>query len=283
MTQITPPPNTEVQEEAIQEKVTQGEFHFIPGELEPIAPKKTLPEILKQALRPMFFGAIGIHALLLFTPLKMTQQTKPKELAEPSKIKRLTDKVADKSTPKVKVTSLPKPVLPKVAVAANNPVVIQSTTPPPTTPPTPPPTTPPTLPTESPTKSPTKSPTPPPPTPPLDSESQKFSVVIAGLRKEMSGNEAEADPIPSMLSDEQDIRLYFDGDEVRAPSSYISPSNTVESVASNLKSKFEKFTLKSPYGNGQLYEAKIGGTTRFITLISAGGGVMASLWEKSPI
>ena len=125
MTQTTPPPNTEVQEEAIQEKVTQGEFHFIPGELEPIAPKKTLPEILKQAFRPMFFGAIGIHALLLFTPLSSPQQTKPKETAEPVKLARLSDKVLVKSMPKVKVSAAPKKVnLPKIAVASTNPVIV---------------------------------------------------------------------------------------------------------------------------------------------------------------
>jgi hypothetical protein len=125
----TPSPETEI-----------PEFEFVPGDLEPLSsasqnkpfpPKIKLPEInlklLKTAFRPMMFGAVGIHALLLFTPLTMTQQAKPKETAEPVKLKRLSDKVLVKSMPKVKVAAAPKKTdLPKVAVASSNPIVIKA-------------------------------------------------------------------------------------------------------------------------------------------------------------
>ena len=305
MTQITPPPNTEVQEEAIQEKVTQGEFHFIPGELEPIAPKKTLPEILKQALRPMFFGAIGIHALLLFTPLSGPQQTKPKETAEPVKLARLSDKVLVKSMPKVKVAAAPKKVnLPKIAVASTNPVIVNLPEPE-------------NAKTEENKTEPEKltdkklddkqskdskvadgklsdkgvDPSKVDPknrtsdanaASKLDAESQKFGSVIEALRSTLNPGEAAADADSNLLDDPTP---FFSVKPPPQGNSLIS-NQEVEEVEANLKGQFtEEFTRKGTYGGGALYEAKIGGTKRYVSLIKTnqGKGVMVFLWEKSPV
>jgi hypothetical protein len=311
MTQITPPPNSELVEELIQETATQGEFHFIPGELEPIAPKKKFPAILKQAVRPMFFGAIGIHALLLFTPLKMTQQTKPKETAEPVKLARLSDKVLVKSLPKVKVTAAPKKVdLPKIAVASTNPVVVKL----------PEPEKPKveekkTEPEKSPDKKPQdknldnkksdskkseesskasekgadpstvdpkKATTNEKDASKLDAESQQFGSVIAGLRSMLNPGEAEADADANFLDDPTP---FFNIKPPPQGNTLIS-NQEVEEVEASLKGQFsEKFAKKPNYGGGLLYEAKIGGTTRYVSLIktNSGKGVMVFLWEKSPM
>ena len=306
MTQITPPPNTEVQEEAIQEKVTQGEFHFIPGELEPIAPKKTLPEILKQALRPMFFGAIGIHALLLFTPLSGPQQTKPKETAEPVKLARLSDKVLVKSMPKVKVAAAPKKVnLPKIAVASTNPVIVN-------------------LPgserakteenesedktieqnkTENQTTKgdkgvnplnvkPEKRTTDEENTSKLSKESKEFESVIAGLSELSNGTEEDkkAKKIDPYLLPEPKLIFPDPNDPDKVVSgiegySWIS-NNTVEQVVTDLTQKFSKgFKKTGDYAGGEIYEAKIGNSTRFITVfkVTSGSGVMVFQWAKSPV
>ena len=309
MTQITPPPNNELLEELIQEKATQGEFHFIQGDLEPIAPKKTFPAILRQAFRPMFFGAIGIHALLLFTPLNSKQQTKPKDTAEPVKLARLSDKVLVKSLPKVKVSAAPKKLnLPKVAVASTNPVIVNLPEPEK-------PKAEETKPEDKKTeqkkpedKSTASKPLDSKPTDgkqsdkgvdpsqvdpknrttdenaasKLDVESQKFGSVISALRSTLNPGEAEAEADANLLDDP-------------APFFSIKPSpqgNTlisnqeIEEVEASLKGQFsEKFTKKENYGGGLLYEAKIGGTTRYVSLVKTnqGKGVMVFLWEKSPM
>ncbi len=298
-----------------------SEFEFTPGDLEPLPPDKKpfppkLPEInlkfLKTAFRPMMFGAVGIHALLLFTPLKMTQQVKPKEVAEPSKIKRLSDKVLVKSMPKVKVAAAPKkPDLPKVAVAASNPIVVKAPEP------------------EKPkpeekkpedkkpedkkpedkkpedkqpkdskvadgkqsdkgvdpsTVDPKNATTDEKQASKLDPESQKFANVVEGLRSTLNPNEASADPDKNFLKEEdQDFFFTKDGSP-KAPGSYISPTNTLADVENSLKGKFDQFTKKSGYApNGSLYEAKIGASVRYISLVEAGGGIMVFMWDKSPV
>ena len=309
MTQITPPPNNEIQEESVQEKPTQEEFHFIPGDLEPIAPKKKFPTILKQAFRPMFFGAIGIHALLLFTPLSSTQQAKPKETAEPVKLARLSDKVLVKSMPKVKVSAAPKKAnLPKISVASTNPVIVS-------------------LPEPERAKTeegktedvkieqnkpedqktvgnqsgsqltdgkqsnkgvdpsqvdPKNRTTDEKAASKLDVESQKFESVIAALRSTLNPGEAGAEAEADLLDNPDP---FFSVKPPPQGNTLIS-NQEIEDVEANLKGQFtEEFTKKGNYGGGVLYEAKIGGTKRYVSLIKTnqGKGVMVFLWEKSPV
>ena len=306
MTQIIPPPNNETREDTIQE-----EFHFIPGELEPIAPKKTFPAILKQVIRPMFFGAIGIHALLLFTPLSSPQQTKPKETAEPVKVARLSDKILVKSMPKVKVAAAPKKLnLPKIAVASTNPVIVNLPEPEKAK----------TEETKTEDKKteqkkpedtkaegklsdskladgkqsnkgvdpstvdPRKATTDENAASKLDAESQKVSDVITALRTEMSPGEPETDPDANFLK-EEDKPFFFTADNMpKAPGSYISPTNTLSDVEAKLKNKFETFIRKGSHSSsGAVYEAKIGATIRYVTIVEAGGGIMVFLWKESPI
>lgn len=307
MTQTTPPPNTEAQEEAIQEKVTQGEFHFIPGELEPIAPKKKFPAILKQAFRPMFFGAIGIHALLLFTPLSSPQQTKPKETAEPVKLARLSDKVLVKSMPKVKVAAAPKKVnLPKIAVASTNPVIVNL--PEPEKAKTEENKTEPEKLTDKklddkqskdskvadgklsdkgvdPSKvDPSKATTNEKDASKLDEGTQKFAPIINGLNKALNPAEETA-AIPEK---EQLINSapFFKANPPPVSGAVIS-NKEVDEVIAGLRASFpDKFSPKGSYAGTQLYEAKVGDVTRYISIVKAdnvmGQNVLVFLWEKPP-
>ena len=288
MTQLTPPPETE-----------SPIFEFTPGDLEPIdRPKAPKPfsminlsaaqGLLKNAFRPILFTALGLHGILLFVPLTSVTQAKPKETAEPVKIKRLTDKVSVKSMPKVKVVATAKPSLPKVIVASSNPIVIKSpdTTPTPTSTPLPSPSASPPM-----SPPPTVTPAPPPippgnpnPPPNLDPESQKFASVIAGLRNTLNPGQSETDPDVDFLKDEDKAYFFTPDGQAKAPGSYISPSYTLTDVATSLKGQFAQFTPKSDYSpNGKLYEAKIGATTRYVSIVEAGGGIMVFLWEKSPV
>lgn len=309
MIQITPPPTSEVQE-AVQEEMTQEEFHFILGDLEPIAPpKKTFPAILKQAIRPMLFGAIGIHALLLFMPLSSPQQTKPKETAEPVKLARLSDKVLVKSMPKVKIAAAPKKAsLPKVTVASTNPVIVNLPEPEK-------PKTDEIKPEDKKTeqKKPEDKKTDGKPSDSkvadgkqsdkgidpskvdpknrtidenaaskLDAESQKFGSVISALRSTLNPGEAEAEADANLLDNPAP---FFSVKPPPQGNSLIS-NQEVEDVEANLKGQFtEEFTKKGNYGGGVLYEAKIGGTKRYVSLVKTnqGKGVMVFLWEKSPM
>lgn len=299
MTQLTPPPETE---NPISE--------FTAGDLEPINTKQESEDfqqvkqpivlgLLKSAFRPILFTALGLHGLLLFVPLSSETQVKPKETAEPVKLKRLSDKVLVKSMPKVKVTTTKKPTLPKVTVASSNPIVIKSTE------------TPPELPKEEkktpdekkpdekkpekntsdkpsdkgqdPSKvDPKKATTDAKDASKLDAESQKFEGVIAGLRKALNPDEAEADADAGLLDDP---KPFFSANPSPQGNTLIS-NQDVEDVATSLKGQFtEKFIKKGDYGGGELYEAKVGNTLRYISLIKANSGksVMVFLWEKSPI
>ena len=316
MTQLTPTPENETQDYTIQEKVMpeeviQEQFHFIPGDLEPIDSKKKFPAILKQAFRPMFFGAIAIHGLLLFTPLKGSHQAKPKETAEPVKLARLSDKVLVKSLPKVKVTAAAKKAnLPKIAVASTNPVVVKLPEPEKSK-------------AEETKSEPEKSPekkledksldnkksdgkkpeesskvsekgVDPSTVDPkkattnekdaskLDAESQQFGSVIAGLRSMLNPGEAEAEADANLL----DYPTPFFNIKPPPQGNTLISNQEIEEVATSLKGQFsEKFVKKDDYGGGLLYEAKIGGTTRYVSLIktNSGKGVMVFLWEKSPM
>ncbi|MCX5963567.1 MAG: hypothetical protein NT070_10625 [Cyanobacteria bacterium] len=299
MTQLTPPPETK---NPISE--------FTVGDLEPINTKQESEDFqqvkqpivlgsLKNAFRPILFTALGLHGLLLFVPLSSETQVKPKETAEPVKLKRLSDKVLVKSMPKVKVTTTAKPTLPKVTVASSNPIVIKSTE------------TPPELPKEEkktpdekkpdekkpekntsdkpsdkgqdPSKvDPKKATTDAKDASKLDAESQKFEGVIAGLRKALNPDEAEAEADAGLLDDPAP---FFSVKPSPQGNTLIS-NQDVEDVATSLKGQFtEKFIKKGDYGGGELYEAKVGNTLRYISLIKANSGksVMVFLWEKSPI
>ncbi len=303
------------------------EFEIVPGDLEPlspqnksVSPKLKLPEInlqlLKTAFRPMMFGAVGIHALLLFTPLKMTQQTKPKETAEPVKLKRLSDKVLVKSMPKVKVTAAApkKPDLPKVAIAASNPIVVKASEP------------------EKPkpedkkpedkkpedkktedkkvddkkadgkandkgvdasTVSKDKATTNQDEASQLSKDSQQFEGIIAGLSTELStGTEEDKKPKkidPYLLPDPKAIFPDPENNEKVVSgiegNSWVS-NNTVDAVVESLTQKFSKgFKKTGEYGGGEVYEAKIGNSTRFITVfkVTSGSGVLVFQWSKSPV
>ena len=307
MAPLTPPPETE-----------NLILEFTPGDLEPIDPPKepkqfpmiklsAAQNLLKNAFRPILFSALGLHGLLLFTPLSSETQVKPKETAEPVKIKRLSDKVLVKSMPKVKVTTATKPSLPKVAVVGSNPIVVK----------------PPDIKSEEPKEEkksevkkeeknldgkktddkkpekdtsdkgsdkgvdpskvdPKKATTNEKDASKLDAESQKFEGVIARLRGELNPDEPEADAkdYANLLDNP---KLFFNVTPPPQGLSYIS-TKQVEEVATSLRERFsEKFAKKGDYGSGELYETKVGNTVRYISIVKADSGVMVFLWEKSPM
>jgi len=298
MTQLTPPPETE-----------NPTFEFTPGDLEPIDSKQKSEDfqpvkqpivlvLLKNACRPILFTALGLHGLLLFVPLSSETQVKPKETAEPVKLKRLSDKVLVKSMPKVKLTTATKPTLPKVTVASSNPIVVK----PPDIQPEPlkedkkpdekkldekkPEKNTSDKPSDKgadPSKvDPKKATTDAKDASKLDAESQKFAGVIAELRTLLNPGEAEAEADAGLLDDP---KPFFNVEPSPQGNTLIS-NQDVSDVATSLKEQFtEKFTKKEDYGGGELYEAKVGNTVRYISLIKANSGksVMVFLWEKSPI
>jgi len=293
MTQITPPPETE-----------NSLFEFTPGNLEPIDMKQESEDfqqvkqpialvLLKNAFRPILFTALGLHGLLLFVPFSSVTQIKPKETAEPIKLKRLSDKVLVKSIPKIKVTTVTKPTLPKVTVASSNPIVVK-----------PPDIKPESLKEdkkpdekkpdekkpekmndkgEDPSKvDPQKATTDEKDASKLDAESQKFEGVIVGLRTLLNPGEAEAEADSGLLDDPAP---FFNVKPSPQGNTLIS-NQDVADVATSLNGQFtEKFVKKGDYGGGELYEAKIGNTVRYISLIQSNSGksVMVFLWEKSPL
>jgi hypothetical protein len=80
---------------------------------------KQLPAPIRLLIRPMLIAAIGLHALLLFTPLPSEQKPKKTDDKEnPVKITQLpTAKPAAKARPKLAKPSLPKISRPKPAIA----------------------------------------------------------------------------------------------------------------------------------------------------------------------
>ena len=309
MSQLTPPPETE-----------NPIFEFTPGDLEPIvanvATKQESKRFqlgkspialgwLKNAFRPILFSALGLHGLLLFVPLTSVTQVKPKEIAEPVKLKRLSDKVLVKSMPKVKVTTATKPSLPKVTVASSNPIVVK---PPDIAEPPkddkkaePPKDDKKAEPSKDDKKAdkstsdkvsdkgadpskvdPKKATTDEKNASKLDAESQKFGGIIAGLRSTLNPGEAEADADSGLLDDPTP---FFNVKPSPQGNTLIS-NQDVADVVTSLSGQFtEKFTKKADYGGGELYEAKVGNTVRYISLIKANSGksVMVFLWEKSPM
>jgi hypothetical protein len=305
MTQLTPSPETK---NPISE--------FTAGDLEPINTQQESEDLqqvkqpivlglLKSAFRPILFTALGLHGLLLFVPLSSPTQVKPKETAEPVKLKRLSDKVLVKSMPKVKVTTTTKTTLPKVTVASSNPIVIKSTE------------TPAELPKEekkpdekkpdekkSDEKKPEKNTSDKPSdkgqdpskvdpkkattdannTSDLDAETKKFAPIINGLNQEFNPNE-ELALIPEA---EQLINPnpFFKNPALDETGAVVS-NQTVETVVNGIKGKFTQFASKGIYANQPLYEAKVDGVIRYMSFVQAdninGQAVLIFLWKKSPI
>jgi len=297
------------------------EFRFLPGDLEPIAeaPKKKFPpklnlpkfinpNLLKQAFRPMLLGALGIHGLLLFTPLTSPQQVKPKETAEPVKLNRLSDKVLVKSMPKVKIATLPNKTklnLPKVAVASTNSIAIKAPTPPEE------PKSEEKKPEEKKSEKPTEKSPQPSVTPSgssnqgldpsklkdpskgtmdakdaskLDAETQKFAPIINGLNKQFNPNEETA-PVPE-AEQLTDPAPFFKVNPAPVTGAVIS-NQEVDAVVSGLQSSFSgQFTPKGNYAGTALYEVKVEGITRYISVVKAdnviGQNVLVFLWAKPP-
>ncbi|MCU0548306.1 MAG: hypothetical protein MUC48_03060 [Leptolyngbya sp. Prado105] len=87
-----------------------------------------VPASARSLIRPMLFAALGLHALLLFTPFPKERKEKPPENKEaPVKISQLpTTKAIDKQTPKVQIQPK-RPTPPKINRANANPIVVQKT------------------------------------------------------------------------------------------------------------------------------------------------------------
>ena len=319
MAQLTPPPNPD----SLRTDVDQLIGEFVPIDVEEESPpKRKFPQIklpvnlaqgwIRHAFRPMLFGAVGLHGVLLFTPLTSSQQVKTKETADPVKVNRLSDKVLVKSMPKVKVTSAPKIAsLPKVTTPASNPIAIKAPDPikvedkkpedpkpDDKKPEDPKPTDKPPVPSPLPptgssdkgvdpaTVDPKKATTKAEDASKLDQESQQFASIIVGLgaTEDANGNKtgAEGDCATFETTMEDSYPFFCKVQPAPQGSSYVGTSD-VDTVASSLKGQFtEKFAKKGEYGGGELYEAKIGNTVRYISLVKASSGVAVFLWEKSP-
>ncbi|OUC16109.1 MAG: hypothetical protein B0A82_03340 [Alkalinema sp. CACIAM 70d] len=285
----------------------------LPNPNKPEPPKSklrlTLPNNWQQWVKPMLLLSAGVHALIFFTPLTSLNKPQPKEKEPPVKLSRLSDKVLVKTLPKVKVTDAAKlkPTLPKVNIASTSPIVIKES-------PKPEPEK------KAEPKTPEKSPETKPSTPAatnssastegadpsqvdpnkattnkneasqLDAESQKFSDLIVGLRKALNpgeDNEPEVDPYllpePTQFFPNPDDSTQVVGGILGK--SWISNTD-VDSVAASLGGQFsDGFAKKGTYGGGDIFEAKLGSTVRYVSLVhvNSGSGVIVFLWNKSPV
>lgn len=86
--------------------------------------------ITRSIVRPMLFAALGLHAVLLFTPFPKEKEKPPENKEAPVKITQLpTTKASAKQTPKIAIAK-PKPALPKINRPNPNPIVQKSIEPP---------------------------------------------------------------------------------------------------------------------------------------------------------
>ncbi|MBD2326467.1 hypothetical protein [Alkalinema sp. FACHB-956] len=281
-----------------------------PAPLPPQPPKSqqqfSLPTNWQQWVRPMVLISAGLHALILFVPLTASNKPQPKEKEPPVKLSRLSDKVLVKTLPKVTDAAKAKPALAKVKVTSTSPIVLKETPKPEpekktepqpktpeTKPSTPPANTPATSSTEGadPSKvDPNKATTDKNEASQLDAESQKFSDVIVGLRKALNpGEENEPEVDPYLLPDPTQFFPNPD-DPTQVVGGILGKSwisNTdVESVASSLANQFPGgFAKQGTYGGGEMFEAKLGTTVRYVSLVNvnSGSGVIVFLWNKSPV
>lgn len=89
-----------------------------------------LPAAARSLARPMLFAALGLHALLLFTPFPKEKEKPPENKEAPVKITQLpTTRTSAKQTPKIAIAK-PKIALPKINRPNPNPVVQKSIEPP---------------------------------------------------------------------------------------------------------------------------------------------------------
>ncbi|WP_156426843.1 hypothetical protein [Leptolyngbya sp. NIES-2104] len=85
-----------------------------------------VPAAARSMVRPMLFAALGLHALLLFTPFPKEQEKPPENKEAPVKITQLpTTKSSARQTPKVAIAK-PKPALPRINRPNPNPIVQKS-------------------------------------------------------------------------------------------------------------------------------------------------------------
>lgn len=93
----------------------------------PMPAMPVIPAPARALIRPMLFAALGLHAILLFTPFPKERQKPPENKEAPVKITQLpTAKAQDKVTAKVKVANPNKPSLPKINRPNPSPVVVKT-------------------------------------------------------------------------------------------------------------------------------------------------------------
>jgi hypothetical protein len=88
-------------------------------------PLDKVPAPLRNLVRPILFGSLGLHALLLFVPMPGEQAKKPEKKEAPVKITQIPTGKFDKTKTTIP-KNLPKvaaPALPKVAVASSRPAL----------------------------------------------------------------------------------------------------------------------------------------------------------------
>ncbi|MER3434943.1 MAG: hypothetical protein C4288_16360 [Leptolyngbya sp. ERB_1_1] len=89
-----------------------------------------IPAAARPLVRPMLFAALGLHALLLFTPFPKQKEKPPENKEAPVKITQLPTAKASAKTPKVAIAKPNKPALPKINRPNPNPIVQKSIEPP---------------------------------------------------------------------------------------------------------------------------------------------------------
>jgi hypothetical protein len=272
---------------------------------------KTMPAPLRLMLSPMLLMALGIHALLLFTPLPSEQ--KPKE---PN----------DKKNP-IKITQLPTAKPPEAKpIAVKAKVAVKAASPAPASSPTstplaaiasplpaqaPPPALAPlqTTPSASPAPS-----TPVPANPPVATSGATFKgdaakalqdllINLPGTKKEQVGSETLPAEVPLTELNQPEL-LFNVGQESapktperrigldKAPLLVLFPLEANLNLDSfyrkilepKLKEVFESITPIGEYGEGPLYKLTHGSYTTYLSLMSPkqAVGAIVSVWSKDP-
>jgi hypothetical protein len=88
-------------------------------------PLDQIPAPLRNLVRPILFGSLGLHALLLFAPMPGEEAKKPEKKEAPVKITQIPTGKFDKTKttlPKVP-TKVTPPALPRVAVQSSRPAL----------------------------------------------------------------------------------------------------------------------------------------------------------------
>lgn len=96
----------------------------------PLPTFSQVPAAARSIVRPMLFAALGLHAVLLFTPFPKEKEKPPENKEAPVKITQLpTTKASARQTPKGAIAK-PKPALPRINRPNPNPIVQRSIEPP---------------------------------------------------------------------------------------------------------------------------------------------------------